>query len=136
MQEAASSPSVPDFRKFMNPCLEVLRQRKTTMSNDELDEAVAVHMRLDEKVLAVPHDPEKNPRPEAFYRLAWARSYLKKVGLIDNPERASWQITDKGLNSGPVDPSEVVRLVTSGADAESLSEEIPDALAEELLAIH
>lgn len=132
----SATRSIPDFRKFMNPCLEVLRELQVAMGNDELDAAVAQRLKLGAKVLSIPHDPEKNPKPEVFYRLAWARSYLKRVGLIDNPQRGSWEITAKGRSSGPVDPTEVVRLVTSGADAESLSDEIPDALAEELLAIY
>jgi restriction system protein len=30
------------------------------------------------------------------YRLAWARSYLKKVGGLDNSTRGIWTLTDKG----------------------------------------
>jgi 5-methylcytosine-specific restriction protein B len=36
----------------------------------------------------------------------------------------------------PVDPDEIARLVRSGVDAESLTPEVPDHLAEELLGIH
>ncbi len=127
---------IPEYRQFIEPCFEVLREHDGPMSNDELDAAVAAYMGLGEDVLAVPHDPEKNPKPEVFYRLSWARSYLKKVGLIDNPLRGSWAITERGRAAGAVDPREVVRLVAAGADADSVSAEVPDALAEELLAIY
>jgi restriction system protein len=30
------------------------------------------------------------------YRLAWARTYLKKVNAIDNSERGVWNLTDRG----------------------------------------
>lgn len=136
MSTDTPTPTVPDFRKFMNPCLAVLCEQSDPMTNEELEVAVAKHMALSKEVVAIPHDAEKNPKPEVFYRLAWARTYLKKLGLIDNPERGSWQASDKGRASGRVDPTEVVRLVTGGADADSLSEELPDALVEELLAIY
>lgn len=36
------------------------------------------------------------PRTEIEYRLAWARTYLKGMGALDNSERAVWSATDAG----------------------------------------
>jgi restriction system protein len=45
------------------------------------------------------------------YRLAWARSYLKTFGLLDNSERGVWSLTKKGKDIQVVDPAEVKRFV-------------------------
>lgn len=127
---------IPDFRQLMQPCVEVLRERGGPMTNDEIDAAVAAHMGLGNEVLAVAHDPERDSKPEVFYRLAWARTYLKRVGIIDNPLRGSWAITEKGREAETIDAREVVRIVTSGGDADSVTAAVPDALAEELLSIY
>lgn len=36
------------------------------------------------------------PGSELSYRLAWARTYLKGMGLADNSERAVWTLTSRG----------------------------------------
>jgi restriction system protein len=45
------------------------------------------------------------------YRLGWARSYLKKVGSLDNSNRGIWTLTDKGRGMSAEDckavPSQV-----------------------------
>lgn len=48
-------------------------------------------------------DEEKNAtmddgRNIIFYRLQWAKTYLKKAGLLDYPKRAYFQLTPIGIN--------------------------------------
>jgi len=45
------------------------------------------------------------------FRAAWARTYLKKAGLVDNSIRGVWALTPEGANDGGVDPKELVREV-------------------------
>jgi restriction system protein len=66
---------------------------------------------LSEEVLAVPHGD--GPTSEVEYRLAWTRTYLKKVGAIDNSERGVWALTSKGRAFTEKDAAEVVRQVRS-----------------------
>jgi restriction system protein len=49
------------------------------------------------------------PRSQIEYRLAWARSYLKGMGLLDNSARGVWTLTDKGRDPS-LDESTVLRL--------------------------
>ena len=75
----------------MNPIIAVLREVGGPLGSRELNQKVAETMPLSDEVLAVIHKPEKGgDRPEAFYRMAWSRTYLKKMGLIDNPSRSMW----------------------------------------------
>lgn len=45
------------------------------------------------------------------YRLAWARTYLKKYGFLDNSGRGIWALTQKGKEEKEVRPSEVLKYV-------------------------
>jgi restriction system protein len=58
----------------------------------------------------VPHS-DKSSDTELAYRLAWARTYLKKYGLVTNSERGVWALTPEGVEHGKVDPQEVARFV-------------------------
>lgn len=55
-----------------------------------------------------------NSRETIPYRMAWARSYLKKAGLLENVDRAVWAVTDLGRK---VDEAETIRLVREVAGA-------------------
>lgn len=125
--------TVPVYQEFMNPCLDVLRAHAGAMSIPELDAAVAERMRLSPDVLAVVHNNVEGGQREAFYRLAWARSYLKKMGYLANPSRGRWEITEKGRAAGAVDARELARLVVSGASDDALAASVPEPVAEELL---
>lgn len=52
----------------------------------------------------------KKRQPEILYRAAWARTYLKKYGLLDNPARAVWKIND-AYNGEKINRHEVVIAV-------------------------
>jgi restriction system protein len=62
-------------------------------------------------VAAVLHRPDKGNQTEIGYRLAWARTYLKKAGYIINSSHGVWALTTHGKESGEVDPSYIVRIV-------------------------
>jgi len=49
------------------------------------------------------------------YRLAWARTYLKRFGLLDNSARGVWSLTQKGLNAKSVDKKKVKDFVKDTA---------------------
>ena len=64
-----------------------------------------------EEVVARPHDPERSNQTEVGYRLAWARTYLKKYGLLDNSSRGIWSLTAKAKGLEKVNTQDVVRAV-------------------------
>ena len=64
-----------------------------------------------EDLLNIPHNPEKSSQTEIEYRLAWARTYLKKYGLLDNSERGVWLIVPEKRDIKSVDPHEVLKTV-------------------------
>lgn len=64
------------------------------MTIEEMEDAVANALHLSDEVRAVPHG--EGPRTRFDYRLAWVRTYLKKVGALENSERGVWRLTPTG----------------------------------------
>jgi restriction system protein len=87
------------------------RQLGGSGSIEEVYARTVEEIGLSEEVLSQMHDPEKSSQTEVGYRLAWARTYLKKYGLLENSSRGVWSLTEKGRASKKIDPSEVVRFV-------------------------
>jgi len=87
--------NMPTFDSLMNPLLNALSQLGGSGSIDE--------------ILAVPH--KKSNQTEVAYRLAWARTYLKKYDFLENSSRGIWALTQKGKDERKVMPSEVLKHV-------------------------
>jgi len=45
------------------------------------------------------------------YRLAWARNYLKRYGLLENSYRGVWALTSNGYKIKSIDKEEVKKRV-------------------------
>lgn len=95
----------------MNPLLKAIRDLGGSGSIDEIYEKVAENLQLPEDVLSIIHGPETGNQTEVGYRLAWARTYLKKYGILENSSRGVWTITQKGSQIQELDAKEVVRFV-------------------------
>ena len=103
--------NIPAYREFFNPILKALKQLGGSGSIQEINDKVIELMRLPTSVLDTIHNPETGNQTEAAYRLAWARSYLKKFGLLENSTRGVWSLTSKAEAMDQVEPQEIVRFV-------------------------
>ena len=102
---------MPKYHELMNPLLSALHQLGGSGSIEEISSTVASSLDLPEDVLSIPHDPERSSQSELDYRLAWARTYLKKYGIIDNSARGVWVITPERSDTKSVKPLDVVKWV-------------------------
>jgi len=91
MPTKGNLPSYPDY---VAPALAAFRARGGSASIEEMEEGVAEIMDLSDELLALPHGD--GPRTQFRYELAWVRTYLKKVGALQNSERGIWSLTDAG----------------------------------------
>lgn len=63
-----------------------------------------------DEVTAVLHNPEKSSQTAVSYRLAWARTYLKKAGYLDNFARGVWALTNKAKKDSVIDAQRSIRV--------------------------
>jgi restriction system protein len=108
---------VPTYDGLFNPLLLAMRELGGSASVSEQEDKVAELIGLSDEEAAEIH---RGNRTKLSYRLAWARNYLKRAGLLDNSARGVWALTAKGKASDSVDPKTINRLVKSfDADAET-----------------
>jgi len=84
---------IPDYQSCMLPFLQTLQDGQEHTLQDA-EETLAIHFKLspEERVELLPSGQQgifKN-------RIGWARTYLKKAGLLESPKRAVCQITARG----------------------------------------
>jgi restriction system protein len=129
--------TLPTFDQLLNPLIKALRALGGSGSIQEIYDKVVELERLTESVLSQLHG-ENGDQTEVAYRLAWARSYLKKFGLLENSKRGVWSLTAQAKDLDKVNPKEVVRAVRALSKkvgtktAEHIaSSETPDELLQE-----
>jgi restriction system protein len=96
--------TIPDYQACMLPLLRFLEDGKEH-SLREAEESLATHFGLSpaERVELLPSGQQgifKN-------RIGWARTYLKKAGLLESTKRAAFRITDRGREALAVNPSKI-----------------------------
>lgn len=106
-----STRPMPKFHELMNPLLEALFALGGSGSIDEIFEKVVEQQGVSDDIASVPHNPEKSNQTEVAYRLAWARTYLKRYGFLENSSRGVWSLTKLAKEAKRVDPQAVVREV-------------------------
>jgi len=102
---------VPTYDTFMNPIIHALKSLGGSGTIEEINNKVAEIVGLPDEQLDVLHDEEKGSQTEIEYRLAWARTYLKKFGILENSSRGVWALTTKGAQIDQIDEKEVVNFV-------------------------
>ena len=110
MADSSFLDKVPSSQELMSPTLEALSALGGSASIREITDRVIEDMALSSDIAQTPHN-QKSAQTRLEYNLAWARTYLKKHGLIDNSARGVWSLTIEGHERKSVNPEEVSRLV-------------------------
>lgn len=87
-------PQIPDYSRLLWPTVDAVRALGGSGAIDEIVEMVMKQQEFTEAQQAVLHGD--GPSTEIEYRLAWARTYLKFMGLLTNSQRGVWSLTETG----------------------------------------
>jgi restriction system protein len=100
---------IPTYDDLLNPALEAVHSLGRSSSISEMSDHVARTLDLtDEDV----NEIHRGNRTKLEYRLAWARTYLKNYGILDNSQRGIWSLTSKGRTTRFVDKEVVKRAIS------------------------
>src|SRR5215217_6168426 len=101
--------NVPTFDHLLWPTLKALKAMGGSASNEELLAKVIELEGIPEQVASFIHTD--NRQTKLGYNLAWAKTYLKRVGAIENSSRGVWAITDAGEHMTEADVQKVPSIV-------------------------
>jgi restriction system protein len=105
------------YDDLFNPTLGALQKLGGSGSVDEIEEQVATSLNLSEAQINEIH---RGYTTKLRYRLAWARNYLKRFGILTNSSRGVWALTELGLKSTHLNKEEVKRKVQSAGKQQTL----------------
>lgn len=98
--------SVPKYSTLATVTFKALKALGGSGTNDEINEKGAELLNLSDEVLDILHTGSTS-LSEFNYRMAWARTLLKKYGAIVNSARSVWSITPAFADVAEVDGEDV-----------------------------
>ena len=105
------------YDDLFNPTLQALKQLGDSGSVSEIENEVIKILNLTEDAMNEIH---RESTTKLTYRLAWARNYLKRYGLLENSSRGVWALTDEGQKLSSVDKEKVKKFVVKKDKEEQL----------------
>lgn len=140
--------AVPKHSEMFGDVLSALREMDGSGTIAEIDARVTDKLiasgRITEEDSRQLHDPERGDRTAIEYRLAWARTYLKSSGYLENSTRGVWALTQSGRETETLNPQAILKAVQrkvvesnsdNGVEVEPQSESIEPKWQIELLSI-
>lgn len=103
-------PRIPRTSKLILPTFIALKKLGGSGNNDEILNQVINDLEIIDEVADIPHNDKSN-LSELQYQLAWARTYLQKQGIIENPERSMWAITPNFAQADAIDDKAILAAV-------------------------
>ena len=107
----AANPSslIPQPNQLLLPTFLALKKLGGSGSNDEILDAVIEALHLPDEAVDFPH-LGSTTKTELEYRLAWARTYLRMSGVIENSARSIWSILPTYSNKTTLSESELAEI--------------------------
>ncbi len=97
------------YNDLISPVFLALKELGGSGTVKEINDKIIENLKLPNKIVDEPHNRNKSPQSELEYQLAWARTYLKKYGAIENCSHAVWAITPSFASVNQINPKDVVQ---------------------------
>ena len=94
----------PTFDALMWPAVVAMKELGGSATHEELLEKVIELEHVPEAIQNVMHTERQT---KISYNLAWAKTYLGKAGVLENPSHGVWAITEKGMSLTEADVKQI-----------------------------
>ena len=101
---------IPRYIDLVAPTFTALKELGGSGNNDEILACVIKNLNLSDEIVDFPHKGSES-LSEVSYQLAWARTYLKIYGVIENSARSVWAIMPEYAQEESIDGKLVVQAV-------------------------
>jgi restriction system protein len=128
----AESVDLPKDADLFKPTLEVLARLDGSGIVTEINEKIISLINPSQEQLDITYP--KSGQPILLDRMSWARYFLKVAGLIDNPKRGVWVLTEYGRSCAAKTDAELKEIVYTAYKkslAAKKSDQAPDDTADD-----
>ena len=103
------NPFLPQHKDLFIPVVKALKLLGGLGTIKEIDAKVFEIEQFSAELLEIKHlDGNNQYDNEIEYRLAWAKTKLKRYGILENPERGFWTLKDLNINENEINIEDVM----------------------------
>lgn len=106
---AKDKMNIPAYNDMMQELFQAIKELGGSGTIQEIDDKTIKILGLSPDILTVMHGDSS--KSEVEYRLAWTRTYMKKVGILENSTRGVWALTASGRELQAINSEEIVKKV-------------------------
>jgi len=96
------------YDDLFNPTIKAIKNLGDSGSVSEIEDEVIKILNLSDDAINEIH---RESTTKLTYRLAWARNYLKRYGILENSSRGVWALTEEGQKAKEVSKEKIKRFV-------------------------
>lgn len=111
---------IPRYSDLIEPTFIVLQKLGGSGNNEDILNGIVSYLRLESNVVDIPHKGSSS-LTELSYQAAWARTYLRLYGVIQNSSRCIWAITPEYAKETSVDSKTIISSVSSTSRAQRIN---------------
>ena len=115
---------VPRYGQLIQPMFLALKSLGGSGTNEEILNRIILDLKLPDDVADIPHLGSTNVS-EVAYQAAWARTYLRKAGVIERSAKAVWFITPEYAAADKIDEQLVLRQVRESQKQDQPADDNP-----------
>lgn len=113
MKRLAIDSRIPRSPKLLVPTFLALKKLGGSGTNNEILGEIIQILKIPDEVVDISH-LGSNSMTELSYQAAWARTYLRLYGVIENSARSVWSITSSYSRSELPDPKVILASIRTG----------------------
>lgn len=102
---------IPRYNKLIVPTFIALKELGGSGKNEEILDQIIADLKLSDAVVDILHKGRAN-KSELSYQADWARTYLRRFGVIENSARGVWSIKPDYVSVTELDPQFIIDTVT------------------------
>lgn len=101
---------IPRYSDLIEPTFIVLQKLGGSGNNEDILNGIISYLNLDNDVVDIPHKGSSS-LTELSYQAAWARTYLRIYGVIQNSSRCIWAVVPEYAKTETVNAREIISSI-------------------------
>lgn len=116
---------IPRYGDLIMPTFTALKELGGSGKNSEILEQIIKDLEISDEVADIQHN-DRVGKSELSYQADWARTYLRKFGIIENSARGVWSILPDYVSAENLDAQEIIDTIRKSIIEKSKADIAPE----------